>query len=448
MFGLLTYLAALLAVIIGSVLRPPIALAGVLCLFGLKQWGQSSSALIGQYPLLTNYALGVITFVAVLRAAFKRGCLFCRFPPAFVLTVCLLLYAILTLTWSLDLDSGLAAWASSSPYLVIIILLAPLLINDLDDLKTAFTWTMVVGGSLCFLAVLFGNWGYRGLEVAFAVPVGSLLEKASVVYETNPLALASLGGTVVVIASVLLLEKGRPWLKILALVSIPFALAMIIRSGSRGQLLAALPAFLLAGAIAFRARGLRTWLPLALLALFITGLGWWATSLINVDKSRWLGSDLAAGDVEGRFEMAGAVLDAAMAHPLAMFIGLGNSSSFKLLGIYPHITILEVLAEEGLPGIALYLAILICAIRSIRRSARAVAEDPARRVTLGILAGLFLFELVLSWKQGSLLGSSYVFCYAIILGRVELALANARALQPAPAVAGPTTLPAFPNLLS
>ncbi|HVP32973.1 MAG TPA: O-antigen ligase family protein [Steroidobacteraceae bacterium] len=446
MLGTFTYLAVLLAVIVGSVLRPPIALAGVLILFGLKQWGQNASPWLAQYPLLTNVAIGVVTLVAVLRAAFKRGCLFCSMPPAEICAIGLFLYALVTLTWSLDLESGLANWVYVAPYLIVVVLMAPLVVDDLEGLRTTFVWTALLGGGLCFLAVVFGTWGYRGLAVTQTAPIGSLLDRGPQIFETNPLALASLGGTVMVAGSTFLLERRATLLRVLAACALPFALAVIIRSGSRGQLVAALPALFLAASVAFKLRGFRSWAVLGLLSMLIVGMGWWATSLVEVNKSRWLGSELAEGDVEGRFEMAAAVLDAAVTHPLAMFIGLGNSSSFKLLGIYPHITILEVLAEEGLPGIALYLAVLFYAARSVRRAARALTDEPRPRVALGILAGLFLYELLLSWKQGSLLGSQFVFCFAFLLGRLELALNAAPHRRPATLEQVPVR--AFPNLLT
>jgi hypothetical protein len=442
MFGFLTYVAVLVTLVVGSVLRPPMALVGVLCLFGLKQWGQSASPLLAQYPLLTNFAIGALTFVAVLRAAFRRSCVFCRFPPAAICSLCLLLYAFVSLTWSMDVDSGLEVFALTTPYILVISFLAPLVIDDFRDLKAAFGWLTLIGGVICFLAVVFGTWGTRGLGVAFTAPMGSLGDGGAISAETNPLALAQLGGSVVIAAGMLLIERRRFLIKVIAIGAIPFALAAIIRSGSRGELIAALPAFLVAASVALKLRGFRSGAALTLLTLLITGMGWWATSLVEVDKTRWLGSDLAAHDVAGRFEMAGALLQAASAHPLSIFLGLGNSSSYKVLGIYPHIAILEVLAEEGLPGIALYLAILYYAARSVRRAARALADDPADRIALAILAGLFVYAVVLSWKEGGLF-SPYPLCYAIMLGRLELV--NVQSSRPSTLLASP--LRTFPNLM-
>jgi hypothetical protein len=58
---------------------------------------------------------------------------------------------------------------------------------------------------------------------------------------------------------------------------------------------------------------------------------------------------------------------------------------------------------------------------------------------------LFVFEFILSWKQGSLLSSVYVFAYAIMLGRLE-----GPALKRSPGsvqTSAAPALPRFQNLL-
>jgi len=62
------------------------------------------------------------------------------------------------------------------------------------------------------------------------------------------------------------------------------------------------------------------------------------------------------------------------------------------------------------------------------------------------LVGLFVFELVLSWKQGTLLSSVYVFAYSIMLGRIDLQLVEGS--TPAePQLAMSSRLPPFSNLM-
>jgi O-antigen ligase len=420
---------------VATVLRPAVGLAGILCLFGLKQWGQSTTAIFSEYREVTNLAVGVLVVVGVIRLAFKRSCIFCRLPASALLVAALYLYAFTTTAWAVNSETSLIEWATLSPYIVTIAILAPLLINDTSELRTAFLWTVFIGGAICFLDLVFGNWGYRGL----------LLYTAGDQTETTPLSLATMGGTVMLASSIFMLDKRRFMLRVIAAGCIPLALAIVLRSGSRGQLLALIPAFAVAGSIVFRLNSARSLAALLLASGVLIGLGWWASTLIDINTSRWTGAELANQDIHDRLDMASSLLKAALAHPATILFGIGNSSSYEILGIYPHITILEVIAEEGIPGTILYLAILLSAVRSIRRISRSLGDDAEARGTLAILAALFCFELILSWKQGTLLSSYYVFAYAIILGRLEGTAAVRSPIEnPSMSVAA---MPAFPNLM-
>ena len=70
-----------------------------------------------------------------------------------------------------------------------------------------------------------------------------------------------------------------------------------------------------------------------------------------------------------------------------------------------------------------------------------------KRNVLATLSGLFVFELILSWKQGSLLSSVYVFAYAITLARLESPIGlSSRVIEHSGETQNPT-LPKFRNLL-
>jgi hypothetical protein len=434
MLGLITYLGLLTTLAIGALLRPAIGLAGVLCLFSLKQWGQTTTTIFAEHREVTNLAVGVLVVVGVIRLAFKRHCVFCRFPAAAIFIAATYLYAFTTTVWALDTQRSLDEWASLGPYIVTIALVAPLLVDELSDLRTALLWTVYVGGAICFLILAFGSWGYRGLEL------GTGADST----ETNPLMLAGLAGTVVLASSMFILEKRQNVLRVVSSALLPIAIAVVIRSGSRGQLLAIFPAFAVACLIAFRLNSLRSLAALSLTTLMVMGLGWWGSTLVEINSSRWMGAELASEDVGSRFQMAQALLNAALAHPATIIFGLGNSSSYEAVGFYPHITILEVLAEEGIAGLILYLAILVCAVRSIIRISRSLEADESQRKVLAIVAALFCFELILSWKQGTLLSSYYVFAYATILGRIEMRAAESSPIENH--VRPALNLP-FPNLL-
>jgi hypothetical protein len=442
MLGLITYSLILLMLLIGTWRRPAVGIAAVLCLYGLKQWGQSSTAIFSEYREFANFALFVIVLLGVIRAAQKRGCVFCTIPPTAVLVGVLYLYAFITIAWSPDPRTSLDQWIGSGPYILIITVLAPLLLNDLDDARTAFIWTAMTGTVLCTLALVFGNWGDRGLVL---YGHEALQDSNNIYrYETNPLALSGMAGTVFIIAALSLGQPNRLLMRVVAAACIPIALAVILRSGSRGQLIASAFAALVAMPLAFRLKGGRSLVMLLVLAAVILGLGWWSASLVDINSSRWSDSR-TTGDVVGRLALAQTLLSASTANWFTAVFGLGNSSAFQVLGVYPHITGLEVLAEEGFFGGALYFTVLYFAFRSIKRLAGRIEMTGSQRNALGILAGLFVFELMLSWKQGTLLFSVYVFAYAIALARLET-LSFGKSLAPELRAEG-SLVPRFQNLL-
>jgi len=448
MLGLVTYTSILLGLLVGTWIRPAVGLAAVLSLYGLKQWGQSSTALLSEYRQFTNYAVFALCIIGVVRAAGRRGCVVCGLSTSAWLVLVLYLYALLSIIWAPDLATSLDQWVITAPYILTITLLAPLLIDDLDDARKAFLATAFAGAALCLLALLFGHWGDRGL-VLFGHE--ALQDDYNIYkYETNPLALSTLAGTVFVIASLSLSRPNGLLMRLFALVCIPSSLVVILKSGSRGQLVASILSVLVALPISFKPRDGRSVAGLTAAAGSILGLVCLGISFVDFTSGRW-SNDRASQDLAGRFEMAQRLLGASTSHFLTTVFGLGNSSSFKVVGIYPHITGLEVLAEEGLVGALLYAAVLYLAFRSVRRISRQPELSAGGRNALAILTALFVFELVLSWKQGSLLFSVYVFAYAILLSRLESpspspsaasSLAAARADANEGALARP-----FPNLL-
>jgi hypothetical protein len=439
MFGLVTYSSILLALIIGALWRPTVGVAAILCLFGLKQWGQSSTAFLAEHSEFTNFAIFFVALFGLFRAAQRRSCVFCQIPVVTVLILALYIYAFISITWTLDPAAALDQWLAEGPYVVTVAFLAPLLFSDFKDTRTAFTWTALTGTAICILVLAFGAWGNRGLVVYGheVVKGGENIYE----YETNPLAMSSLAGTVVIITTLWFARPNRTFLRVLAVICIPIAVAVILRTGTRGQLIATGAALVVALPIAFRLRELRSTATLLFAAVLVAGMGWWATSLVEVDSARWE-SSRSAEDVAGRFANAELLLRASTADFRSTLFGLGNSSAFKLLGIYPHITGLEVIAEEGLIGAVLYFAILFLAVRSITRIISRPDFTDLKRNVLAMITGLFVFELLVSWKQGSLLISVYVFAYAIILARLESPIRAAKNL-PVPEI--PMTTPGSPR---
>ncbi len=214
MLGVVTYLALLATLALGTLLRPAIGMAAVLCLFGLKQWGQTSTTFFVAHPLVTNLVIGMLVIAGIIRHSIRRSCVFCRFPTSAILVAVLYGYAFITTAWAIDPQTSLSEWVRLGPYIVTVTLLAPLLLSDLSDVRTAFQWTVYIGGAICLLALAFGKWGFRGLLLN-----GNIYET-----ETNPLALASLGGAVLLAAATLMLQKKHMVQKVVNIACIPLAL--------------------------------------------------------------------------------------------------------------------------------------------------------------------------------------------------------------------------------
>jgi hypothetical protein len=435
MFGLITSGALLALLLVGTLRRPAVAVAGVLCLYVLKQWGQSSSLLLAEHRTLANFAVAVLAGLAFLLSRRKES-------PTDVpylgwgAGAALYLYAFASLVWTPDVRLALPNWLDNAPYILLFAVVMPVLIKDCDDMRSAILWTILVGTALEVLALSSGNWGSRGLVVA-----GNLADS-----ETNPLALASLAGTIFIMCCLAVPVATTVLKRTMYIALLLVSAAVIMRSGSRGQLVSAVVAAVLAWPFVFRRAALGTALLLPLFAGLIGLAGWLIWQHLGVDSGRWTGAQ-SAEDAQGRLSMALTLLGA-VDNPLSMLFGLGNSAAFHYVGFYPHIAALEVIAEEGVVGAVLYLIMVAATLRLFGATAQAAREvgSDGDRYAVAVAGALFIFELLLTFKEGSWISSYYVVGYAAILARVAGAL---RSRDPAATVARSVVPDAllYPNLM-
>ncbi|MDB6102088.1 MAG: hypothetical protein JWO52_2087 [Gammaproteobacteria bacterium] len=435
----LSVYGGLLAVLaLGALLRPPSALAAVLCIYGLKQWGQSTNAFLAAHPPLTNIAVGVLVLCALVATAARGRCILCDIPKVTWAVLALLLYSLLSLLWTPRPDIAKPIWVDAYPYLATFVMLVPLVIHETEDLRVALNWLLVVGGALVLVLLIFGHWGLRGLS----------LGTSSLEQETNPLALAGLGGMVA--AAAMLLRPRRisflTWPLRLALVGA--GLLLIVRSESRGQLVAVLAAMLVM--LPFSAkftsvRGVTAAIVGCVVVVVALNYAFSMFSAGHEDAQRWSQSTNTA-DAAVRFEMVGKLLSASSQSGGTVLFGLGNSASWDpdINGIYPHNVPMEVLGEEGVVGFLLYLAICVSALSALVRALLS-SNERDRPVVAASGAG-FLFFLLVSLKQGNMIGSVEFFMYAILLVRLSRAVTRAGHASDA-SVETQVPRPVFHNIL-
>jgi O-antigen ligase len=413
---------------IGVLVRPALAITAVACVFGLKQWGQLTVPWLAQHSTFTNVATGCMVLAALAVQTFRGECVPCRLRAINWMVLGLFGYAFLSVLWTPRPDLAMSmVWEHEYPYILTFVLLAPLVVKDLDGLRSSLLALAVVGGVLMAVLLIFGDWGVRGLVLH-----GNFRER-----ETNPLALAGLAGSV---AAAAMFVRARSWKWLgwpLRVAIVVVSLLVIVRSGSRGQLIAALGALLLMLPVAFRVTRMRGLAGiLVAVAILALALGYAATEYMQANEARW-DESLARHDAAGRWKMATHLLGVWANSGTGVVLGLGNSAAYDLtiLGFYPHIVPLEILAEEGLVGAVLYLCILWMALSGLRRGWRLSRHKPEVSGLLAAVGASFVFMLLISFKEGNMVGSIYLFMYAILLARMpELARAAERgAVAPQPA---------------
>ena len=423
MIGLSAYAAIAGSLFIAIWKYPAVALAGVLCMFGLEQWGQATTTFFAQNHTATNYLIGGILVLAVMVQGVKKGfSLVAGYPPVGWLILALFLYAFASTQWAPRSDISLDLWASRWPYLITIVVLSPLLITQSRDLRVANIGLLVGGGLLTILLLFFVQWENR--RIVMGHDLG------------NPLAVSTMAAMVVLIA--VLSDpwpESRLWVP-LKWTLVALCLVLVVRSASRGQLFGTLLVSVACWPISRRLANVKQFVILGLVVVLLGGATSWAINEYSSEQmngargSRW-NEQAAQEDFSGRLNNAMFLVRLAYESPVTVLLGLGNSASYdpRILGIYPHFVPLEVLAEEGLIGFGLYLTILFCSMRSCVRCFRSIANEPRERLLLGSLVGLYMFTLLLSFKQGSLLGNLEFFMLSIILGRYERILSWDRTLE-------------------
>src|SRR5688500_12257846 len=101
MIGLSVYIAIAGGLFIALWRYPAVALAGVLCMFGLEQWGQATTTFFAQHQTATNYLIGGILVIALAVQGIKRGFrIFSDYPFIGWLTLALFLYAFISTQWT------------------------------------------------------------------------------------------------------------------------------------------------------------------------------------------------------------------------------------------------------------------------------------------------------------------------------------------------------------
>ena len=409
MLQIIIYIILILLVVLaaGVLGKPGIAVALAWSMIALESvLQQSNQFLVSNSSVVNFFIAGLVGLTigwGIIRGKYRK----LRIPKQLWLYLILITYCAVSYFWSQSPIDTIDKIKLHLPYIITFCLLVPLCLINAKQLNTAIT-VLIYFGIVIVIAINLSTIGLRGIVI------DSVQGKA---IEANPLAAASFSAYVG-FASLFSIWGKKLWNfnSLLKLCFVGFCVTAMYSSGSRGQVIAfvgisAVFLPLIAGVAAKRS---------TILAIVAIGIATFAI-VIFVEQAelttRWQYHKMLEDQI-GRFDMLKEVMKHwASAGPAAWIFGIGSSSSFKYLNAYPHIVLGETLVEEGIVGFTLLVAIISITIRQGFRLMSNSILPPEVRVNIGIVFAIFTFNLLLSFKQGSLLSSaSSVFCFALIIG--------------------------------
>lgn len=419
MLAILTYLitASFIVLAIRVYKKPGIAATLVWSMIVVESVVQQGNNFLLSNASFVNYLVAGVAALAACWAILSGKYRDVKIPYQFYVYIALVGYCLISYYWSVSQLDTSENLKKQLPYILTFAILAPMCVYDEKQLQAAINVLICFGG-LVVLGVFVSETGKRGIV---------LMTAGGKAVESNPLADASFAAYVAF--ACLFSIWGT---KLLTLRSIGKAaillvcIVVMIRSGSRGQLLAFAGVSIVLLPIMARAAAKRSTV-LAMIAAAAVSF----VIIMMIDQlgfaKRWDYQRLI-DDGLGRFEMTNYILQKNVeAGPIAWIFGLGSSASFKYLGIYPHNIYGETLAEEGLVGFVLLGIILVPTLYNSIQLIRSESLSRRTRVNLSIALGILIFNIILGNKQGSLLGSaSTVFCSALTLAWLNSRLMKER----------------------
>ncbi len=398
-----------------AITRPAWAVAVVLTMFATEQLLQASSPVFRTHGSLANFIVGVVVLCALTKS-FLVGTLRWKhwITPAAVLTLLLYLYAGISWFWTAS-PEWLAEYIRwTSPYILVTLGLAPLLVGGFKDLKDLRVAMLVIGTTVAVLIIL--SPGFELVNGRYVVNVDNDSH-------TNPLAIGALGGMLVLLAVLgpsTEILSGIISLRVVAFVA---GLGLGFMSGSRGEVIAAIFFSLLFLPMARRINNLGQFIGTATVAvIFVVGVYFIRGIFVGADnEDRWSSEGMLYGSL-GRFENAADLADHYFRRPIFWLTGLGSAAFHDLPtrsgDPYSHVIVADLIFELGIPGIVLGTSIFALAASNSRRLFAMVMHDPPARALVAYLAAFTAYEFTLANKAGILWAQYDLFFGTVLLGRL------------------------------
>ena len=394
----------------------------MLCMLALKKphWaGVLVLSYIGYEQLLTSYyselarnswLLNVVAGTTVLISVFvsmisRQRPTLGYFNTNCILVWCLYALAIFGISYSMMPAAGIYFVKKGLPTTILMVFLLPLVINSWEVLKKMSVPIMIMGSFLIVMIIISPRTEIYGsrLFIDLSYTTGSSNGRG------NPLAVAEVGGYVMLFAALYEPPKTGALIGILRLGSFILGALIAFLVGSRGQLVFALFFSVMLYPLAHQVRDIKQFFVRAASAgfslLVIAVVGKIAFSG-SVSSNRFTASDVSEG-IAGRLYFAKELLGEYARNPANYLQGIGTGSFNAVVKhdgdgyLYPHNIIVEVLAHHGLIGLSLLIGIFIATGLHMLKALKLARSGLVDRSSAAIMLSLVFYTTMLAMKQGS-----------------------------------------------
>lgn len=409
------------AAVAWTVVRPRWAVLLVLLMFPVEQLLQATVPPLAARPSLLQFivfgaaCLGVGSRVMLRGGEALRGLL----NPVSALTFVLYALVLVGVAYSPAPVAARLAVTEGLPYWVLMLVLLPMLIDDLDDFYRLCMPLIVVGVVAAVAVQLHPASSYYAgrLHISLPGPGGIGLERK------NPLVLGDLGAMAAISAG-LFVPASKSWTTILLRGAAVFFGLSLAFATARGQ---ALGGLLVLCSLFFLARGGtgRGVFAVAGVAAVVVlgGMFYWLIFNDNQAGGRFSTEAFAEGGLT-RVQYGEALLSAMANNPIAWAIGLGTHATAQLLGdpgstsAYPHNLIVQVVGEHGMLGFTILVLICLSLAALVWSVWPLVNRDRVKRSAFTVLLGICAYAFLISMKQGSFVIQPMPFAVFLVFGRI------------------------------
>ena len=407
--------------------RPSMGIVAVILMLPLEQ---ILLAQFGRYTVggqLLNYMVGLLVLYAVVRKTISGQLkLSDHIRAPFFAAIGLFIIAALGILWTPSKRDAIEAFSFGVPYWGLMVILAPLLLDNIKDFRNILL-PMMLTGSLLILLIVFG--GYTNVYSGrLYIELGSPGDYES---RGNTLALATLGAMIAVISVLYRPERTSTLINTIRLGSVLMGFGLTLLSGSRGQVLGAAICALAFFPLAREIKDIKQFFFRSIGAFFLLGLGYISLKLfVTAENVGRYDSGMMIQDIFYRFGNIGVLASEFLNKPFAWIFGLGPRAFTEYATSdqpYVHNFFAEALFEEGIAGFVCVYLLMLYTWRNGKTLFQQASDSPSLRSSTACLLALTLLLLIISLKQGSFISSPTMIMWPLLVCKAATGeLRNAR----------------------